>query len=179
MYKNSQTTSTKCQYQAAVSNPKWWFDEKCSVVCRRRHVVMNVVLLITCSPWNLVATKNVDPYAESAIVNGASKYSPRLLYSWHWPSTNCIGGWLDPRTGLNRCGKSRHHRDAIPVPSSYTVCATPAHDENHNDTFYTCQSNFMFLIFSTHDLHEAMSADTVSSYFLDLCPDFPLFQLPS
>jgi len=33
MYKNSQTTSTKCQYQAAISNPKWWFDEKCSVVC--------------------------------------------------------------------------------------------------------------------------------------------------
>jgi len=39
MYKNSQTTSTKCHYHAAASNPKWWFDEKCSVICRRRHVV--------------------------------------------------------------------------------------------------------------------------------------------
>jgi len=28
IYKNSHTTSTKCQYQAAVSNPKWWIDEK-------------------------------------------------------------------------------------------------------------------------------------------------------
>jgi hypothetical protein len=26
-----------------------------------------------CSPWNPVATKNVEPYAESATVNGASK----------------------------------------------------------------------------------------------------------
>ena len=59
----------------AASNPKWWFDEKCRVVCRRRHVVRNVVPMITCSPWNPVATKNVDPYAESAIVNGASRYS--------------------------------------------------------------------------------------------------------
>jgi hypothetical protein len=32
MYKNIQTTSTKCQYQSAASNPKWWFDAKCSVV---------------------------------------------------------------------------------------------------------------------------------------------------
>ena len=50
-------------------------DEKCRVVCRKRRVVRNVVPMITCSPWNPVATKNVDPYAESAIVNGASRYS--------------------------------------------------------------------------------------------------------
>ena len=35
----------------------------------------NAVPIITCSPWNPIATKNVDPYAESAIVNGSSKYS--------------------------------------------------------------------------------------------------------
>jgi hypothetical protein len=75
MYRNNQTTSTKCQYHAAASNPKWWFDEKCNVVCRRRHVVRKVVPIITCNPWNPVATKNVNPYAESAIVNGASRYS--------------------------------------------------------------------------------------------------------
>ena len=37
-------------------------------------MVRNVVPIIMCSPWNPVATKNVDPYAESAIVNGALKY---------------------------------------------------------------------------------------------------------
>ena len=44
-------------------------------MCRSKHVVRNVVPIIMCSPWNLVATKNIDAYAESAIVNGASKYS--------------------------------------------------------------------------------------------------------
>ncbi len=28
--------------------------------------------IITCSPWNPVATKNVDPYTPSEIVNEAS-----------------------------------------------------------------------------------------------------------
>ena len=44
-------------------------------MCRSRHVVRNVVPVITFSPWKPVATKNVDPYAKSTIVNGASKYS--------------------------------------------------------------------------------------------------------
>jgi hypothetical protein len=44
-------------------------------VCRSRQVVWKVVPIITCRPWKPLATKNVDPYAESAIVNGASKYA--------------------------------------------------------------------------------------------------------
>ena len=31
-----------------------------------------VVPMITCKPWNPVATKKVEPYTPSAIVNGAS-----------------------------------------------------------------------------------------------------------
>lgn len=42
---------------------------------RKNATVMNSVPMITCSPWNPVAMKNVDPYAPSAIVNGASTYS--------------------------------------------------------------------------------------------------------
>ena len=30
------------------------------------------------------------------------------------PGTHCTGGWVDPRAGLDRCGKSRPHRDSIP-----------------------------------------------------------------
>ena len=36
---------------------------------------MNVVPVITCSAWNLVAIKKVESYVESVIVNGASIYS--------------------------------------------------------------------------------------------------------
>ena len=32
--------------------------------------------------------------------------------------TDCIGGWVGPRAGLNECGKSRPHRDSIPGSSS-------------------------------------------------------------
>jgi len=35
-------------------------------------MVRNVVPIITWSPWNPVAIKNVDPKAESEIENGAS-----------------------------------------------------------------------------------------------------------
>ena len=34
------------------------------------------------------------------------------------PSTHCTGEWVGPRAGLDRCGKSRPHRDSIPGPSS-------------------------------------------------------------
>ena len=32
--------------------------------------------------------------------------------------THCTGGWVDPRAGFDRCGKSRPHRNSIPGPSS-------------------------------------------------------------
>jgi hypothetical protein len=75
MYRNKQTTYTKYQYHSVASNPKWWFDEKCSVVCHSWHVFRNVFPIITCTTWNPVASKIVDPYAESAMVNGASSYT--------------------------------------------------------------------------------------------------------
>lgn len=61
IYKNSQTTSTKCQYQAAASKPKWWSDVKWYCTCRSRHTARKVEPMITCSPWNPVATKKVEP----------------------------------------------------------------------------------------------------------------------
>lgn len=71
-YRNSQTTSTKCQYQAAASKPKWCFEVKWNFNCRTKHTRRNVEPIITCRPWNPVAIKKVDPYTPSAIVNGVS-----------------------------------------------------------------------------------------------------------
>jgi len=42
---------------------------------RNRFTIKKVEPIITCSPWNPVAIKNVDPYTESDIENGASTYS--------------------------------------------------------------------------------------------------------
>lgn len=53
--------STKCQYQAAASNPKWWLLVKWYLHCRIRQTSRNVVPIITCRPWNPVAKKKIDP----------------------------------------------------------------------------------------------------------------------
>jgi len=50
-------------------------------------------------------------------VRGQS-HAPAVLYPRERPGTYCTGGWVDPRAGLDRCGKSRPHRDSIPGPSS-------------------------------------------------------------
>lgn len=44
--------------------------------------------------------------------------TPRPLYSWKRYVTNCVEGWLGPRTGLAGCGKSHPHRDPLPGPCS-------------------------------------------------------------
>jgi hypothetical protein len=53
--------------------------------------------------------------------------TPRPLYPWERPSTYCIGGWVGPRAGLDRCRKSRpppgfNSRTVQPVVSCYTDC---------------------------------------------------------
>ena len=46
------------------------------------------------------------------------------------PGTHCTGGWMDPRAGMDRCGKSRPYRHPIPgrtvqlVANRYTDYAT-------------------------------------------------------
>lgn len=74
-YKNNHTTSTKCQYQMAISNPKIWFGGLLIMVIRIIDVIKNVVPKITCSPWNPVAIKKVDPNDESEMLNSACMYS--------------------------------------------------------------------------------------------------------
>jgi len=58
--------------------------------------------------------------------------TPRPLYPWERACTHCIGGWMGPRAGLDRCGKSRppagfDPRTVQPVASRYTDWAVPAH----------------------------------------------------
>jgi len=39
---------------------------------------------------------------------------PAALYPRERTGIHCTGGWVDPMAGLERCGKSRPHRDSIP-----------------------------------------------------------------
>lgn len=54
-------TSTKCQYQAAASNPKWCPGVKWNFISRKRQISRKEDPIITWRPWNPVATKKVDP----------------------------------------------------------------------------------------------------------------------
>jgi len=73
--RNSHTTSTKCQYHAAASKPKWCVVVKWYLIKRIKQTVKNNVPMITWKPWNPVAIKNVEPYIPSAILKAASSYS--------------------------------------------------------------------------------------------------------
>ena len=55
IYKNNQTTSTKCQYQAAASNPKWCVIVKCLFITLNKQTVRKIVPIKTWNPWNPVA----------------------------------------------------------------------------------------------------------------------------
>ena len=54
-----------------------------------------------------------------------SRHAPAARYPWERPGTHCTGGWVGPRAGLDRCGKSRpppgfDPRTVQPVASRYT-----------------------------------------------------------
>jgi hypothetical protein len=52
------------------------------------------------------------------------RHAPAALYPRERPGTHCTGGWVGPRAGLDRCGKSPppgfDPRTAQPVASRYT-----------------------------------------------------------
>jgi hypothetical protein len=53
------------------------------------------------------------------------RHVPSAFYPRERPGTHCTRGWVDPRAGLDKCGKSRPHRDSIPGPSSPWPVAIP------------------------------------------------------
>jgi len=48
---------------------------------------------------------------------GGQRHAPAALYPRE-SGTHCTGGWVGLRAGLDRCGKSRPHRDSIRGSSS-------------------------------------------------------------
>jgi len=56
---------------------------------------------------------------------GGQRHAPAALPPGKRPHAHCIGGWVSPKPGLNRCGKSRpppgfDSRTVQPVASRYT-----------------------------------------------------------
>jgi hypothetical protein len=51
-------------------------------------------------------------------VMSGHRYAPAALSPVKRPDTDCTGGWVGPRAGLDGCRKSRLQRDSIPGPTS-------------------------------------------------------------
>jgi len=78
------------------------------------------------------------------VVNDA----PRPLYLRERPGTHCTEGWVGPRAGLDRCGKSRpppgfDPRTVQPVASRHTDCAIPSFQENKKITICRLRETMM------------------------------------
>jgi len=61
----------------------------------------------------------------------SQRHAPAALYPLERPGTHCTEGWVGPRAGLDRCGKSRPPPTGIRSPdrpaSRYIPLRYPAH----------------------------------------------------
>ena len=105
------------------------------------------------------------------------RHAPAALYPRERPGTHCTGGRTGPRAGLDRCGKSRPHRDSIPrhvqhIASRYTDLAT--------EPIYVCIYIYMYIymgtyimpiyIYTVHNISAPfLSTSLVSKHYV--CPD--------
>jgi len=69
------TTSTKCQYQIAASNPTWTFLVTWWKIILTKHTDKKRVPIITWAPCNPVVIKNTDPKTLSEILKDEFTYS--------------------------------------------------------------------------------------------------------
>jgi hypothetical protein len=56
-------------------------------------------------------------FQTSALEVRGQRHALATFYTRERLSTHCTGGWVGPRAGLDRCGKTRPHQDSIPRPS--------------------------------------------------------------
>ena len=61
---------------------------------------------------------SILPLTSAPDGGGWSTPCPGCLIPGERHGTRCIGGWVDPRPGLDGCEKSRLHLGSIPGPSS-------------------------------------------------------------
>ena len=65
---------------------------------------------------------------------GVLHHAPATLPPGKTHSTHCIRGYVDPRAGLEQCGKSRPYRDSNPGPSLFRLSYPgPQEDKGLNE----------------------------------------------
>jgi hypothetical protein len=115
----------------------------CRSVCNKIYIILTLrqFFVLLCEKFSLEqATKaQIGSRAIALLflrprrkmVVGDQRHAPAALPPGKRPSTHCTGGWVGPRTGLDRCWKSRpppgfDPQTVHPVASRYTDWAIPA-----------------------------------------------------
>jgi hypothetical protein len=102
--------------------------------------------------------------------------TPRPLYTRRKTGTYCTGGWVGPRAGLDRYGKSRpppvtEPRTVQPVASRYIGCNIPASQVIYKYTVVILRVRYFCQITCQWHRRECLSDSHVESNtltFLDL-----------
>ena len=99
------------------------------------------------------------------------RHAPAGLYPRERPGTHCTGGWVGPRAGLDRCGKSRpppgfDPRTVQPVASRYTDGATrPPYSSKGHSKFVLAQD----IIENSHTGHCTWTGKSVNVKVAKVC----------
>jgi len=94
-------------------------------ICVKFKVICNYTILVKVKVTIEQATKPNRGSRGIAVLflhpwrwmGGGGNTTPRQLYPRQRPGPHCIGSWVGPRVCLDRCEKSRLHRDSICGPS--------------------------------------------------------------
>jgi hypothetical protein len=84
-----------------------------------------------------------------------------LRIIWKRPGTHCTWGWVGPRAGLDRCGKSCLHQDSIPRPSSPWPVAIPTELPGPLYVYKQTENQQEKLPFSSSSIQQPKCADEV------------------
>jgi len=115
--------------------------------------------------------------------------TPQPLYPRERPGTNCAGGWVGPRAGLNGCGKSRppprfDPRNVQPVAEVNTVPIGMCHSVTGTSrsihlTFLPPSCLSLVVSYYSFSVFQMYFSQQVSLHKTCVCTSIPLLPEPS
>jgi len=111
----------RCQISLLISNVTYYWHRQADW-CTEKKVnctLVQTLRLCTSRAAHRGSRDIAVPFLDHSTRRGwGVSVTPRpLLTPRERTGIQCTGGWVDPRAGLDRCGKSRLHWDSIPGQS--------------------------------------------------------------
>jgi len=84
---------------------------------------------------------------------GGQHHSPAAFTPRNRPCTQCIGGCVGPRAGLDGCRRTLPYRDSILGPSSPSRIAIPTELPGLNACSQVINENFVEILYWQNEIH--------------------------